>query len=187
MKWAMRTHAALVVAALLSVAGCRKKTPPNITGTFEGSARQLVKYPRLPTPSTYETTMVVTLSDEQETTTAVRFVLDDKVGPANVACEGRAARTDREDGANYLLSTATCRFVTDAGQPNNTWPRCQIQAQTLSLRYHRAENKLTVDGGALDVAFTPTPATDFEACSIWVRAQGEIGAELAARGPATTR
>jgi len=54
----------------------------------------------------------------------------------------------------------------------------------LSLRYHRAENKLVADGGALDVAFTPTPANDFEACDIWVRARGEQGAEFTARAPA---
>lgn len=182
----MRTHAAFVAVALL-LAGCgKKKTLPNITGTFEGPARQLVKFARVPGSSPYTTTMVVTLSDEQATTTAVRFVLDDKVGTADVACEGRAARTDRDDGANFLLTATTCRFFNAAGQPDNRFPRCQIQSQTISLRYHRAENKLTVDVGALDVAFTPTPVGDFEACSIWVRAQGENGAELAARGPAAT-
>ena len=38
--------------------------------------------------------MVVTLSDEQETTTALRFVVDNKVTGANVLCEG-AGRADR--------------------------------------------------------------------------------------------
>lgn len=184
----MKNHAALLlVVALAALAGCRKKSPPNITGTFEGSARQLVKYPRLPELSPYSTTMVVTLSDEQEGTTAVRFVLANKVSGPDVACEGRATRTDREDGADCSLTTSTCGFVEPNGRPSTRFPRCQVQSQVLSLRYRRAENKLVVDVGALDVAFTPTPADDLEACSICVRMQGEHGAELAARAPAPPR
>lgn len=185
----MRSHslALVVVAALASVAACRKKAPPGITGTFEGDARQLVKYTRLPELSRYPTRVVVTLSDEQEGTTAVRFVVDNKVSGADLSCEGRATRTDHDDGADFLLATPTCQFVFTTGQIDRRFPRCQIQSQTLSLRFHRGENTLSVDGAGLDVAFTPTPAGDFEACNVWVRVQGDAGERLTARAPTPAR
>ena len=185
----MRSHALslVVVAALASVVACRKKAPPGIIGTFEGDARQLVKYPRLPQLTRYPTRVVVTLSDEQEGTTAVRFVVDNKASGSDLSCEGRATRTDRDDGSDFLMATSTCQFKYRTGQVDRGFPRCQIQSQTLSLRFHRGENTLSVGGAGLDVAFTPTPADDSLACNVWVRVQSDAGEPLTARAPTPAR
>lgn len=179
----MRHAITLALLVLSTAVACKKKEPPNITGRFEGSAQQLSMSPSTRAPREMGTTLRVELSDEQEGSTAVKVLALNTVGGGALVCEARAPRTDRDDGASWVVPSTTCRFGSDQGVVNGYQAPCRVQMQALALRFDRASGGLSLDGAGFDLALTPTPETNLDACRNILRMRAPAATTLRRLSP----